>query len=379
MKTNNRILMDERLNNDYIAGFIHGNGGFSVTLGIRKNKNNEKLYLLPTFTLTQHNRNISLIKKIIERFDNIGTYRIDNKNIIKYRVRDINNIMNTIIPFFDKYQLKSEKLLIFIKLKFIVEKLNSIDDNYKWYSRNLDNKYNELILDLITISVNMNTNVKPSVQLKYLSEKDKVKVLNNELSPIILKELNNYILNYNYKNDLNIDFINGLFDSDGWITLRLQLNKSKTSIGMGWEYGIVSDLLNKELLYEIKKYFNNVGSLRERKDEKSISYIVTKSDCISEVFPKMYNVSNYIDIFDDKVSTSLKNREVGNKGPIIKDLKIKDILNILKLYDEYKKNKNNKIILENILLLSYKIRDINLKNKEPLNDYLIRMKKKLNI
>lgn len=83
--------------------------------------------------------------------------------------------MNTIIPFFDKYQLKSEKLLIFIKLKFIVEKLNSIDDNYKWYSRNLDNKYNELILDLITISVNMNTNVKPSVQLKYLSEKIKWK------------------------------------------------------------------------------------------------------------------------------------------------------------------------------------------------------------
>lgn len=31
----------------------------------------------------------------------------------------------------------------------------------------------------------------------------------------ILEELNNYILNYNYKKDLNIDFINGLFDSDG--------------------------------------------------------------------------------------------------------------------------------------------------------------------
>ena len=71
------------------------------------------------------------------------------------------------------------------------------------------------MLDLITISVNMNTNVKPSVQLKYLSDKDKKKVLNNELSSNILKELNNYILNYNYKNNLNIDFINGLFDSDG--------------------------------------------------------------------------------------------------------------------------------------------------------------------
>lgn len=367
MKIDNRII-DEKLTNDYIAGFVHGDGGFSVTLNIRKNKNNEKLFLLPTFTLTQHKRSIVLIKKIIERFDNIGTYRIDNKNIIRYRVRDINNMMNTIIPFFDKYQLKYNKLLIFIKLKFIVEKLNGINGNYKWYSRNLDNKYNELMLDLITISVNMNTNVKPSVQLKYLSDKDKKKVLNNELSSNILKELNNYILNYNYKNNLNIDFINGLFDSDGWITLRLELNKSKTSIGMWWEYGIVSDLLNKELLYEIKKKFNNVGFINKRKDENSISYIVTKLDCISEVFPRIYNVSNYIDILESN------NKNI--KGPIIKDKKIKEILNILGLYEEYKKNKNN-LILEKILNLSYEIRDINLKNKESWNDYLIRMKNKL--
>jgi hypothetical protein len=67
----------------------------------------------------------------------------------------------------------------------------------------------------------------------------------------------------------------------------------------------------------------------------------------------------------------------GNKGPIIKDNKIKTILKILKLYEEFKlKNKNEKI-LEEILLYSYDIRDENLKNKESLKDYLIRMKKKL--
>jgi hypothetical protein len=33
-----------------------------------------------------------------------------------------------LIPFFDIYQLKNEKLLIYIKCKFIVEKLLSIDE-----------------------------------------------------------------------------------------------------------------------------------------------------------------------------------------------------------------------------------------------------------
>jgi hypothetical protein len=53
----NRILINDRLNGDYIAGFIHGDGGFSGGLGVRKTKSYNKLLLCPTFTLTQHNRN----------------------------------------------------------------------------------------------------------------------------------------------------------------------------------------------------------------------------------------------------------------------------------------------------------------------------------
>jgi hypothetical protein len=71
------------------------------------------------------------------------------------------------------------------------------------------------MLDLITISTNLNVNVKPSVQLRYLSENDKNKVLSNKLSIKIKDELNTFISNYKKNNDLNIDFINGLFDSDG--------------------------------------------------------------------------------------------------------------------------------------------------------------------
>ncbi|KAG0671739.1 hypothetical protein C6P40_002657 [Pichia californica] len=202
----------------------------------------------------------------------------------------------------------------------------------------------------------MNSNVKPSIQVKQFTLKDQERILNNELSSKILEELNNYILNYNYKKDLNIDFINGLFDSDGC------------------DYGIVSDLLNKELLFDIKSFFNNVGVIKERTDEKSVSYLVAKTGLMSNILPKIYNVSNYLDILENKSS----------KGPIIKDNKIRVILKIFGLYEEYKKiniiekDKRN-LILEKILILSYEIREINLKNKESLNDYLIRMKKKLYI
>jgi uncharacterized protein YacL len=85
----------------------------------------------------------------------------------------------------------------------------------------------------------------------------------------------------------------------------------------------------------------------------------------------------------------LINNENINKGPIIKNEKIISIVKILDLFEEYKiinKNNNEKIvknphgldILNQILYLSYEIRDINLKNKESFDSYLIRMNKKLN-
>lgn len=375
-KINNNIkeLINERLSNDYIAGFVHGDGGFTVQILLSKTKNSTKLKLLPMFTLTQHKRNEEIMKEIIARLGNRGSYSIDNKNIMRYRLSNIKDFKEELIPFFDKYQLKKDKLKNYIKLKFIVEKLLTIDSRFRWFSYDLYNEYNNLILNLIIISVNMNMNVKSSINIDKLSLKDKERVLKNELSSEIKQELYDYIENYNYKNDLNIDFINGLFDSDGWITLRITINKRKNNnIFIGLEYGIVSDILNSELLYEIKDYFNGVGSVKKRTDENSISYIITKTDFISKVLPKLYNLKNL---------EELENKNT--KGSIIKDYKIKVILNILNLYDEYKNNikkkdeDKGKIILEKILLLSYEIRDINLKNKESLNNYLIRMKEKLN-
>lgn len=133
MKKINNIkeLINERLSNDYIAGFVHGDGGFSVQISLSKTKDSTKFKLLPMFTLTQHIRNEEIMKEIITRLGNKGSYSIDNKNIMRYRLSNIKDFKEELIPFFDKYQLKKDKLKNYIKLKFIVEKLLTIDSRLR--------------------------------------------------------------------------------------------------------------------------------------------------------------------------------------------------------------------------------------------------------
>ncbi|GMM32674.1 hypothetical protein DAMA08_021150 (mitochondrion) [Martiniozyma asiatica (nom. inval.)] len=257
-------LMNNRLSDEYIAGFVHGDGSFSVNLNFRTNKKNKKIYLQPMFMLTQHNRNYDLMENMIKRLKNVGHYRIDNNNIIRYRVTDLDDMVNVMMPFFEK---------------------------------------NKLMYD----------------------------------------------------------------------------NKSK-NLSLVLNYGMISDVLNSELMYDLKDYFN-VGSVYKRKGENTYRYFVNKTDMLLTMMPKIYNVNNYHEM--------LINNENMNKGPIMKNEKIISMVKMLDTFEEYKminKNNNEKMvknphgldILNQMLYLSYEIRDMNLKNKESFDSYLMRMNKKLN-
>jgi len=406
LKNNKKIMtnvLDNRLRENYVAGFVHGDGDFSIGLNIRKSKvrtpygaekqsNKLKLILVPTFTLTQKKSNILLMERIFKKWNNVGHYMIDSNNIIRYRVRDIKNISKEIIPFFNKYNLRDNKLLSYIKFKFVIEKLNSIEKNKKWFSYDYSNEYNELMLDLIILSTNMNPDVKPSKTLEKIFNKDLVlgnikekdlnRILKNDISLKTMNEFNdyilkNYILNENYKNPLTVDFINGLFDADGWITLKLS-RSSRKKINMGWEYGIVSDKRNAKVLFEIKKYFNTTlgaGNINYLKSENTARYVVTKTDCLNNIFLKIYGINDYLELFYKKNL---------NIGPIIKDKKIWIILRLYLLYMENLTRIETDLNIKNlvwftILKYSYIIKPDHLKSKESYFDYIDRMNLKLNL
>lgn len=200
------------LNNYYIAGLIHANGEFCVETQ-RKGKN---IGLVPMFHLTLEKKHEQIIKYLIKSLK-VGYYRIDNKGYCRYSASSIKDIINIVIPFFLKYQVQGEKFKDFIKFKIICEKLYNKEHYFN------DNKNNKTLYNLLNCAYNLsNSTIKNKNKLlKYLNEEDRKLVLNKEIyyKNLINEEIKKYE-NFN----LNIDFIKGLFDINGNVTLNITNN-----------------------------------------------------------------------------------------------------------------------------------------------------------
>jgi hypothetical protein len=108
----------------WIVGFVDGEGCFHI--GVAKNKTFKLGYqILPEFVISQHERDIKLLYNIKSYF-NCGVVRKNYGKVSCYRVRDLNQLANIIIPFFEKHQLKTMKKVDFLKfrtvVRFMVEK-----------------------------------------------------------------------------------------------------------------------------------------------------------------------------------------------------------------------------------------------------------------
>lgn len=73
------------------------------------------------FSLSLHPRDLPLLKKI-QAFFGVGTIKVNkSQNTVMYCVADQKQLMNVIIPHFDKYPLLTKKRADFILFKSIVK------------------------------------------------------------------------------------------------------------------------------------------------------------------------------------------------------------------------------------------------------------------
>jgi len=113
-----------KLNPYWIAGFVDGEGTFYV--GINKQPSMTIGYqVLPEFRVVQHKKDIKLLYALKEFF-NCGVVRINHDDRYEVRIRNIEQLINIVNPFFDKYQLNTQKRFDFLKFKKII---NLIDKN----------------------------------------------------------------------------------------------------------------------------------------------------------------------------------------------------------------------------------------------------------
>jgi len=114
--------LNYKLDSNWVSGFVDGEGCFYVRISkSKRHKTGWGIYL--SFEMGLNLRDKDLLLQIKSFFNNAGNI-YENKNIIKYQVRSVNELTNVIIPHFDKYPLITQKQGDFIIFKNIVELIN---------------------------------------------------------------------------------------------------------------------------------------------------------------------------------------------------------------------------------------------------------------
>lgn len=108
----------QKLQTQWIVGFTDGEGCFFI--GINKNSTMKQgLQILPEFTIVQHKKNIQTLYALKDYFQ-CGVVRRNHGDRMCYRVRGQKNLVNQILPFFEKHPLKTTKQIDFKKFRKVV-------------------------------------------------------------------------------------------------------------------------------------------------------------------------------------------------------------------------------------------------------------------
>ena len=106
----------------YLSGYADGEGSFCVSFSPRS-KLKTKLEVRPSFSVSQ-NSDRSEVLELFQKTLDCGTIRPDRSDkTLKFEVRSLGEINEKVIPFFEKYPLKSSKYKDFLLFSNICRKI----------------------------------------------------------------------------------------------------------------------------------------------------------------------------------------------------------------------------------------------------------------
>ena len=107
-----------KLDAQWIVGFVDGEGCFFI--GVNAHPEMTVGYqVLPEFTVVQHKRDIHILYALREYFG-CGVVRTNHGDRKAYRVRGMMDLVEKIIPFFERYPLQTKKRHDFDKFREVI-------------------------------------------------------------------------------------------------------------------------------------------------------------------------------------------------------------------------------------------------------------------
>lgn len=260
----------------WVTGITDAEGNFSINYNSKSKKINM------SFKVTQKDHSLNILSNL-NSFFNCGNINIDNRkfNAYKYIVCRTYDLVNIIIPHFDKYPLVGSKHLDFLDFKKALFLL--IEKN--------PNNLNEILL----IKNKMNKNRLYEERWNYLNK-----------------------LTFNLKSE----WVQAFIDGEGTFQCRIAnvTNSEKNYISVNPTLEIAQSSHDIEVLNAIKDFFNlgylkpkyNIKSLDNSKKSRSVNrLIINQHEKIIDFLDKYPIITRkYLDYLDWKKIIELKSNNI---------------------------------------------------------------------
>ncbi len=125
-KGKERIQSIKKLHPQYLAGFIDGEGSFSVSI-YKDEKMRNKIFVRPEFEIELRADDREILQRIQKTLGCGKIYECNYERYgwyphVKYKVSRLDEISEILIPFFEKWPLQAKKAKVFKHFKRIIRK-----------------------------------------------------------------------------------------------------------------------------------------------------------------------------------------------------------------------------------------------------------------
>lgn len=108
-------LIKKRIENSWLSGFATGESNFFIVT--QKSKMNDSITVSLRFSISQHKRDVLLLENFFNFYNCGYIVKYEKRSVCEFIVTRIDDIVEHIIPFFNKYPVVGSKYLNYLNFK----------------------------------------------------------------------------------------------------------------------------------------------------------------------------------------------------------------------------------------------------------------------
>ena len=310
---------------DWISGFTQSDGSFVISF--MSQKIGIPIRPVPIFNITQSKIEFDLFIEIQKKLG-IGKVYNNRQNVI-FVVKSIDEIVEVLLPLFDKYPLRGSKLVGYNIFKTVALMIK-------------DKKHLTLegLIQILNLSYFMNkeTSLRTDESKEILVNKLIEKY--GELPTVLDIVLANNISNN--KEPLTLEFVRGLIDGDGSFNVSFVTTRRRINVN----FTVVCELSSISVLNDLVDFFS-CGTVYKLQSNAARYQVQNVEDMLDKIYPKLKDIK-FNTIKQNHFEKTIKVAELIKNNGYKTDEGLKTIVDLA--WDMNKEGKGRKISKSEYLL-----------------------------